>query len=104
MVGVTPTHIPHLRAVSDTDTSRTTSRTPSAMSGLAGAAGPEGAQTDSLTLSVQARGLPEAMLKGPPVDRALVERLSTAIAEGQYPINPAAIAEAMCRDCFDLPN
>jgi negative regulator of flagellin synthesis FlgM len=102
MVGITPPNITRLRPVNDADTLRAGTGGPIPTS--ARPAGPEAAATDGLSLSAQARTLSEGMLKGPPVDSALVERLSAAIAEGRYPVDPDRIAQAMFADSFDLPN
>jgi flagellar biosynthesis anti-sigma factor FlgM len=106
MVGITPPNITRLRPVNDADTLRagTGGPVPASFPASARPAGPEAPATDGLSLSAQARTLSEGMLKGPPVDSALVERLSAAIAEGRYPVDPDRIAQAMFADSFDLPN
>ncbi|WP_126979236.1 flagellar biosynthesis anti-sigma factor FlgM [Frigidibacter oleivorans] len=43
-----------------------------------------------------------AMAEGPPVDQALVDRISARIAAGTYPLDPGRIAEALMRDGLDL--
>ena len=102
MVGVTPTNITRLRLAGESETPRAASVAPGAS--VAGPAASHSGGTDSLRLSTQAKGLAEGLMKGPPVDVALVERLGTAIAEGRYPVDPERIAQAMCADCFDLPS
>jgi flagellar biosynthesis anti-sigma factor FlgM len=64
--------------------------------------GPAGNTSDGVSLSAEAMRLPEALTKGPPIDRALVERIGTAIAEGRYPIKPDLIADALVRDGYDM--
>jgi flagellar biosynthesis anti-sigma factor FlgM len=98
MVGVTPTQVSRLRLAAETEIQRTQPAT------TAPAVTTEPSQQDQLNLSAQARGLPEAMVKGPPVDRSLVDRLGAAIADGRYPIDPAGVADAMLRDYFDISN
>jgi negative regulator of flagellin synthesis FlgM len=61
-----------------------------------------GTAADDVSLSAAAGRLPEALTKGPPVDRALVDRIGEAIAEGRYPIRPDLIAEALFRDVQDM--
>jgi negative regulator of flagellin synthesis FlgM len=103
MVGVTPTNITRLRPAGEADTQRAASGAsgnPVAAPVAPAAASAAGA--DSLRLSDQATALSQGMLKSPPVDRALVERLGTAIAEGRYPIDPERIAQAMFADSFDM--
>lgn len=100
MVGITTNQIPHLRLATDADTHRMQSR--SGPAAFAQPTSPGGIQVDSLALSTNTNGLPDGLLKGPPVNRELVSQLGAAIAEGRYPIDPAAIAEAMCRDFLDL--
>lgn len=95
MVGVTPTQVSRLRLATETDLQRPQPAT------AAPAVGADSARQDQLNLSAQARALPEAMVKGPPVDHSLVASLGAAIAEGRYPIDPAGIADAMFRDYFD---
>jgi anti-sigma28 factor (negative regulator of flagellin synthesis) len=46
--------------------------------------------------------LPDAMLKGPPIDMSTVEKLGAEIAQGRYPVDPERIAAAICRECFDF--
>jgi flagellar biosynthesis anti-sigma factor FlgM len=106
MVGVNPANITRLRLMGEADTSRAATSAPGTGPSQAGpsAAAPAQAGGDNLRLSDQARALSEGMMKGPPVDRALVERLGSAIAEGRYPVDPDRIAAAMCADCFDLPS
>lgn len=111
MVGVTPANITRLRLAGETDTQRATGSAPSG-TGSASLASPAAGQTaaahpggaDNLRLSAQAQALPAGLLKGAPVDSAMVERLGTAIAEGRYPLDPERIAQAICADCFDLPS
>jgi negative regulator of flagellin synthesis FlgM len=103
MVGVTPTNITRLRLAGDVDTQRAASGAaghPTAGAVATPATGATGA--DSLRLSDQAMSLSQGMLKTPPIDRALVDRLGTAIAEGRYPVDPERIAQAMFADSFDL--
>lgn len=57
---------------------------------------------DDVSLSAAASTLPEALTKGPPIDRALVDRISTEIAEGRYPIKADMIAEALFREVHDM--
>jgi len=57
---------------------------------------------DNVNLSAQASRLPEALTKGPPIDRALVDRIGEAVAEGRYPIKPDLIADALLRDFHDM--
>jgi len=100
MVGPITSNISRLRSVGESETPR-----PQADAGIRTAQGVSQAQTaDSLSLSSNPRALPEAMLKGPPVDTALVERLGSEIAQGRYPVDPERIAAALCRECFDLPS
>jgi len=61
-----------------------------------------GTTVDDLSLSPAASRLPEALTQGPPIDRALVDRIGEAIAEGRYPIKPDLIAEALFRDVHDM--
>lgn len=98
MVSLTPTNITRLRTAGDAETPRAQGAAPAP----ARPAAPDAARADTLSLSTAARSLPEVMLKGPPVDTALVERLSTAISEGNYPIDSAKIAEAMFSASLDL--
>jgi flagellar biosynthesis anti-sigma factor FlgM len=98
MVSLTPTNITRLRTAGDAETQRAQGAAPAP----ARPAAPDAAQADTLSLSTAARSMPEVMLKGPPVDTALVERLSTAISEGNYPIDSAKIAEAMFSASLDL--
>lgn len=80
--------------------------TPPARAGGAAAAAPTrptgGPAADGVSLSANASRLPEALTQGPPVDRALVDRIGAAIAEGKYPIKPDLIAEALFRDVHDM--
>jgi negative regulator of flagellin synthesis FlgM len=57
---------------------------------------------DSVSLSPGASTMPEALRGGPPIDRGLVDRISDAIANGRYPIDPSRIAEAIFRDVSDF--
>ena len=106
MVGVTPTNITRLRLAGDVDTQRAAGGAaghPTAGAVVPAATGASGATgADSLRLSDQAMSLSQGMLKTPPIDRALVDRLGTAIAEGRYPVDPERIAQAMFADSFDL--
>jgi len=62
----------------------------------AGGAPTRGAEnSDEVSLSPSARSLPAEMVKGPPIDADIVERLSAEIAAGRYPLNPARIADAL---------
>ena len=74
--------------------------------GPAGVARPASGGTvnaaDSLSLSPGASTMPEALRGGPPIDRGLVDRISAAIAEGRYPIDPTRIADAIFRDVADF--
>jgi negative regulator of flagellin synthesis FlgM len=100
MVGITPTNITRLRLASEADAPQAA---PSAQNpALPRPAGPDRPAADGVNLSPQARSLSDAMIKAPPVDRALVERLGHAIAEGRYPVDPERIAQAMFADSFDL--
>lgn len=46
--------------------------------------------------------LPSGLMAGPPIDAAMVARLSEAVAAGRYPIDPDRIAEALLRDHADF--
>jgi negative regulator of flagellin synthesis FlgM len=61
-----------------------------------------GKTVDDLSLSPAASRLPDGLTQGPPIDRALVDRIGEAIAEGRYPIKPDLIAEALFRDVHDM--
>lgn len=61
-----------------------------------------GEATDNVSLSTGAARLPEQLAKGPPIDRALVDRISEAVAEGRYPIRPDFIADALFREVHDM--
>lgn len=100
MVGPLTPNVSRLRPVGDTEAPR--AKAEGAVRATPAAAGP--VHADSVALSGGPRALPEGMLKGPPVDAALVERLGSAIAEGRYPVDPERIAAALCRDCLDLPS
>jgi negative regulator of flagellin synthesis FlgM len=102
MVAITPPNPSRLRLASDADAPQTTPLPQGAA--LPRPAGAERPATDGVNLSPQARGLSEAMGKAPPVDRALVDRIGVAIAEGRYPVDPQRIAEAMFAQSFDLPH
>ncbi len=60
------------------------------------------ASGDSVSLSATARAHPEGLAGPAPVDSALVARIGAAIAEGNYPIDPDGIVEALFRDHIDL--
>jgi len=42
------------------------------------------------------------LTQGPPIDRALIDRIGEAIIEGRYPIKPDLIADALIRDGHDM--
>jgi flagellar biosynthesis anti-sigma factor FlgM len=86
-----------LGAVADSEVSR--NRAPADARSITA---PGKGATDSLSLSPGATRLPEGLTGGPPIDRALVDRVSTAIANGSYPIDPTRIAEAIFRDVSDM--
>lgn len=65
-------------------------------------AGPGAAATDLVSLSSGGRIMPSGLPAEPPIDRALVDRLGAAIAEGRYPIDPERLAEALFRDHLDF--
>ncbi|WP_354003995.1 flagellar biosynthesis anti-sigma factor FlgM [Pseudotabrizicola algicola] len=87
-----------LRPSGDVDPANTRGSAASA-SNNRGAGAPS---TDDLSLSSGALSLPDALRQGPPIDKALVEQIGAAIAEGRYPIKPDLIAEAMFRDVHAL--
>jgi flagellar biosynthesis anti-sigma factor FlgM len=59
-------------------------------------AGPQPARAvDSVRLSDEARQLPPALQGGAPIDREAVDRIKTAIAEGEYPIDRERIAQKL---------
>lgn len=67
-----------------------------------GASSAPTASADQLVLSASAHSLPQALRDGPPIDRALVDKIGAAIAEGRYPLNPDAIATAIMQEINDL--
>lgn len=95
---VTP-NITRLRPVTELEPDRGAAR-PTASGAAPAAPGKVG--MDSLSLSAEAGSLPEALRQGPPIDRALVDRLAGAIAAGAYPIDPERIADVLFRDAIDL--
>ena len=59
-------------------------------------AGPRPAPAvDTVRLSDEARHLPPALQGGAPLDREAIERIKTAIAEGDYPIDRERIAQKL---------
>lgn len=70
--------------------------------GAATAAAASASSTDELQLSSSAHTLPEALRQGPPIDRALVDKIGAAIAEGRYPLKPDAIATAIVQEITDI--
>lgn len=97
MVNPITSNVTRLRPALDVETHRASQpATGTKPSGVG--AGPR----DSLSLSASAGVLPEALTQGPPVDRALVDRLATAISEGAYPIDPDRIADVLFRDGQDF--
>ncbi len=95
---ISSNNITRLRPAGEADTS------PTRAAGAAAAPTrlPGGPSADGVSLSADASRLPEALTQGPPVDRALVDRIGAAIAEGNYPIKPDLIAEALFRDVHDM--
>lgn len=61
-----------------------------------------GEAADNVSLSTEAARLPEELTKGPPIDRALVDRIGEAVAQGRYPIRPDLIADALFREVRDM--
>lgn len=90
--------ISRLRSVGDADSTQTKSgAAPAAPNRVA-----FGNTSDGLSLSAESIRLPSALTQGPPIDRALVDRIGEAIAEGRYPIKPDLIADALVRDGHDM--
>ena len=96
MVNSISNQMPRLRPAAETDATLR----PASLSGQSSTA--PVASADSLRLSTGASSLPEALRQGPPIDSAMVERISEAIAAGRYPIDPAKIADALFRDYLDF--
>lgn len=88
-----------LRQVGEAEPAQTRGGAAPTATPLRGAAA---ATADGVSLSTAASSLPEALTKGPPIDRALVDRIGEAISEGRYPIKPDLIAEALFRDVHDM--
>jgi len=100
MVGPITSNVTRLRPAGDAETPRAQGD-----GGVRATPAPRPATgSDTVSLSGATGALPEAMLKGPPIDTATVERLGVEIAQGRYPIDPERIAAALCRECFDLPS
>ena len=89
------------RALSETDNDSTRTAGAGAASGPVAAPRPT-ASGDTVSLSPQAARLPDGMRGPAPVDKALVERIGAAIAEGRYPVDPDAVARAMLRELADF--
>jgi len=95
---ISTNNISRLRQIAETDPTQARSgSTPGAQPRA-----PSGTAADDVSLSPAASRLPAALTQGPPVDRALVDRIGEAIAEGRYPIKPDLIAEALFRDVHDM--
>lgn len=95
---ISSNNVTRLRLAGDTEPAQT-------RSGSATASSPRltgSTAADDVSLSAAASTLPEALTKGPPIDRALVDRISTEIAEGRYPIKADMIAEALFREVHDM--
>lgn len=97
MVNPITSNVTRLRSSLDVETQRASQQASGSKS-----SGPGAGPRDSLSLSASAGALPEALTQGPPVDRALVDRLVTAISEGAYPIDPERIADVLFRDGLDF--
>lgn len=91
MVNQITSNITQLRNVTDTDASRGSKPV---LNGALSKADPKGA-AENVSFSANALSLPGEMKKGPPIDTEMVAQLSTEIAAGRYPLNPAKIAEAL---------
>lgn len=90
--------IARLRPVGDAD--QTKSQSGPAVSGQG--RGVSSSTSDGVSLSAEAISLPAALTQGPPIDRALIDRIGEAIIEGRYPIKPDLIADALIRDGHDM--
>ena len=71
---------------------------PKEASGIASFAG----ASDSLSISIAAKGLPSELKAGPPVDIDSVNRIRDAISENRYPIDLKAITESLFQSFLEI--
>lgn len=57
---------------------------------------------DQLSISPAAKGLPEELRLGPPVDIETVEKIKEAIEQNRYPIDLKAITESLFQSFLEV--
>lgn len=72
--------------------------------GASAASAPKGSGGDVLSISANALDLPAELKLGPPIDTAQVGKIKQAIAQGNYPVNADAIADAMLQAWHETVN